>query len=116
MTPSAQIIEVLDYLGQKIGITIDWTQANVMPYMQELFAKFIKWEVSTSIAWIVIMVILAVVAVIFSIIINDEVLCTITVFLIFAAIIVISCQTFDIIEACTFPEKTLYDFIRLRYQ
>ena len=53
MTPSAQIIEILDYLGQKLGMTIDWTSANVMPYVQDLFARFISWEIATSTVWII---------------------------------------------------------------
>ena len=54
MTVSSEIIEVLDYLGEKFGIAIDWTSNNVLPYLQTLADKFIKWEISTSIVWIVI--------------------------------------------------------------
>ena len=54
MTVSSEIIEVLDYLGEKLGIAIDWTSDNVLPYLQTLVDKFIKWEISTSIVWIVI--------------------------------------------------------------
>ena len=54
MTVSSEIIEVLDYLGEKFGIAIDWTSNNVLPYLQTLVDKFIKWEISTSIVWIVI--------------------------------------------------------------
>ena len=49
MTVSSEIIEVLDYLGEKFGIAIDWTSNNVLPYLQALVDKFIKWEISTSI-------------------------------------------------------------------
>ena len=54
MTVSSEIIEVLDYLGEKFGIAIDWTSNNVLPYLQTLADKFIKWEISTSIVWIAI--------------------------------------------------------------
>ena len=54
MTVSSEIIEVLDYLGEKFGIAIDWTSNNVLPYLQALVDKFIKWEISTSIVWIAI--------------------------------------------------------------
>lgn len=35
MTLSSEIINVLEFVGDKFGIAIDWTQANVMPYLQE---------------------------------------------------------------------------------
>ena len=54
MTVSSEIIEVLDYLGEKFGIAIDWTSNNVLPYLQALVDKFIKWEISPSIVWIAI--------------------------------------------------------------
>lgn len=54
MTISSEIIKVLDYLGEKFGIAIDWTSKNVLPYLQALVDKFIKWEISTSIVWIVL--------------------------------------------------------------
>lgn len=33
MQVSDQIIEVLNYLGEKLGVTIDWTSENVLPYV-----------------------------------------------------------------------------------
>ena len=37
---SEQIIEVLEYLGGKFGIAIDWTTENIMPYVEELFKRY----------------------------------------------------------------------------
>ena len=121
MTPSKQIIEVLNYLGEKIGITIEWTAENIMPYLTELFARFIKWEISTSIVWIVLAVLMIAVAIIlFTKIewISDEIDCDFAGFVFGCAIvitilgiIVIICQTFDIVKACTIPEMTLYKYI-----
>ena len=53
MSFSQEIINVLNYLGQKFGIAIDWTSENVMPYLQELAARYIKYEIFTSIAWMI---------------------------------------------------------------
>jgi hypothetical protein len=58
MTISNQIIEVLDYIGNKFGIAIDWTSAEVVPILQELAQKYIRWEISTSILWIGLMLFL----------------------------------------------------------
>lgn len=54
MTMSEEIIKVLDALGSKIGVAIDWTAENVMPYTQELFERFIAFEISTSIFYMVL--------------------------------------------------------------
>ena len=57
MTVSAQIIEVLDALCAKMGIVIDWTSENVIPYVTELAGKYITFEIATSIAWLVISIV-----------------------------------------------------------
>lgn len=54
MQISDQIIQVLDYLGEKLGVTIDWSQANVMPYIETLCTKYIRYEIATSIMWMAV--------------------------------------------------------------
>lgn len=49
MQVSEQMIAVLDNLAQRFGVAIDWSRENVLPYVQELAAKYIKWEISTSV-------------------------------------------------------------------
>ena len=121
MTVSSEIIEVLDYLGEKFGIAIDWTSNNVLPYLQTLVDKFIKWEISTSIVWIIIAVF--VIAMIIGLMnlkgireFNKEVcdgeLWIPAGIIILGFFIVICVQIFDIIECNVFPEKVLYDFIK----
>ena len=36
---SEEIIKVLDNIGQKFGIAIDWTSENVLPYIQDLMHR-----------------------------------------------------------------------------
>ena len=36
---SEKIIKVIDALADKFGLAIDWTSANVMPYVQDLTGK-----------------------------------------------------------------------------
>ena len=121
MTVSSEIIEVLDYLGEKFGIAIDWASNNVLPYLQTLADKFIKWEISTSIVWIVIA---AFVIVAMIVLINlkgireineetDGMLWIPIIVLIIVSFIVICIQIFDIVECNVFPEKALYDFIKV---
>lgn len=49
MQISDEIIKVLEYLCTRIGLTIDWTSSNVLPYIEQLCGKFVKWEIGTSI-------------------------------------------------------------------
>lgn len=121
MTVSSEIIEVLDYLGEKFGIAIDWTSNNVLPYLQTLADKFIKWEISTSIVWIVIAAFVMVGMIVLMNVkgvreINEEtydMLWIPIIALIIISFMVICIQIFDIVECNMFPEKALYDFIKV---
>ena len=120
MTVSSEIIEVLDYLGEKFGIAIDWTNNNVLPYLQTLVDKFIQWEISTSILWIAIAIFIIVTTITLINLkgfreINEETYGMLWVpasLLILGFFVVICVQIFDIIECNIFPEKVLYDFIK----
>ena len=70
---SSEIIKVLEYLGEKIGITIDWTSENMMPYVQQLCEKFIKWETGTSIVNCIVYCIGILACIIVSIIIVNKI-------------------------------------------
>ena len=121
MTISSEIIEVLDYVGEKFGIAIDWTSNNVLPYLQTLVDKFIQWEIFTSILWIAITVF--VIAMIIGLMnlkgirefnkeVCDDELWILAGIIILGFFVVICVQIFDIIECNVFPEKVLYDFIK----
>ena len=123
MQISNEIIEVLDYLCEKFGVAIDWTNQNVVPYLEQLYTKFIAWELSTSIAYIVIFAIVAVILILCLVLCikdiknncADEFNLMIATFIIIGIIgsfIVISVQVFDIIECNVFPEKVLFDYIQ----
>ena len=109
---SDEIIKVFEYLGGKFGIAIDWTNSNVMPYLQQLFEKFIKWEIATSIAWIVIAIIPIIIFLILGLTIGDYIWIYFVLVFIFG-LVVIGIQTFDILAANYFPEKALYDYLNI---
>lgn len=112
MQLSNEIIKVLEYLGEKLGITIDWTSNNVIPYLEQLCSKFIKWEIGTSIGWIVFMFILVIITFIFSKVVDLEGFESVVFWcVVVVAIMVVGYQAFDIIECCTFPEKAIYEYI-----
>lgn len=53
---SEEIIKVLDELGKRFGIMIDWSNQNIVPYLQELLKRFIYYRNITACVWIVISV------------------------------------------------------------
>ena len=119
MSFSSQSIEVLDALCAKFGIVIDWTSQNVMPYLTDLAARIITYEIWTSAACITIAAIVFLIA--WKMTKNmckedrfdDEWIVGwgIRIVIGLFCFTIIGFEVFDIIEALALPEKTLYDFI-----
>ena len=130
MTFSEELINILEYLGGKIGVTIDWASTTMVPYLTELCEKIISYEIWTSVFWMVFMWACAICLWIPATIcwvrghkqkwdLTDSgdlealmiiviiVACVWSLF----SIIVTGVQAYDIIEAAYFPEKTIYEFI-----
>ena len=40
-----ETIKVFDYIGEKLGIAIDYTQENIQPYLEDLWHRFITYEI-----------------------------------------------------------------------
>ena len=130
MKVGEQIIQVLEYLCEKFGIVINWSEENVLPMVQKLCEKYIRWEVSTSISWLILGVIMLIIgfmlisrikAIIKRCDDDDELdsddvffpLCVIASILSFiAGTIIVGVQTFDIIKCCVFPELQIYEDIK----
>lgn len=127
MSVSKQIIEVLNDLCSKFGIAIDWSAQNVMPYIKELMARFINWEIATSIIWIVLGVVMIIIGITSTRYIwrrkdeynyfgdPDEGITwgfIVSIALVVIGVLVSISQCFDIVEAIYLPEKTIYDFIK----
>lgn len=55
-----QINQVIDKVAEKFGIMIDWSQQNVMPYIQDLIQRMCKYEITTSIVWIFLSIIIVI--------------------------------------------------------
>ena len=127
MTMSQQIIDVLNVLCEKFGIVVDWTEKNVIPYLEQLGSRIVSYEICTSWVWIALGIILFIAMVIvvgacvkgYSLETNeyDQVDwicagCFIGIPLFVVSIGIILTQTFDIIQAYTSPELTIIDFIK----
>ena len=55
---SDEIIKVLDAIGDKFGIMIDWTQQNVQSYIQDLCQRVTQYKLTTNIVGLVITIFL----------------------------------------------------------
>jgi len=54
ITFSSETIKLLEYIGSKIGVGIDWSQANIMPYLNTLINKYIQWYMADAIMWCIV--------------------------------------------------------------
>lgn len=136
MNFSEQFTAIINTLCEKFGIALDWTSSNLLPYFKELVTRFVKWEISTSIMYIVIWGIVFISFLILSIVFTKKAnkqmkederatwnydwywtpwLATISIIgaIIFGIVFisVTGVQIYDIIEAIHFPEKTILDYI-----
>lgn len=126
---SEEIIKVLDHLCSKFGLVIDWTSENVVPYVTQLLEKIVKYEISISIAWMVIITFVTLILIVITIRLSKVakeydwdfceevtpsfafVAIIVSIIMSIVTIAVVATQTFDIIICTTFPEKIIYEHI-----
>ena len=51
---SQEIINVLNYLGEQLGIAIDWSSENVWPQVVDILGRYRLFELVTTGIWLVI--------------------------------------------------------------
>lgn len=128
MTFSDQFIEILNAITSKIGIAVDWTSNNVMTYVQDLVPRLMRYEIFTSVAWIIFMTLLTTAS---FLLLNaskrktqkgeytDDAAVFFSslmfwIFLVVTVFVVVN-QTMDIIAAYTLPEQVILDkFIKIK--
>ena len=126
MQVSDDIIKVLDYLASKIGITIDWSNKNIIPYVKDFMERFIKYTICVDIIWIVLCVVLILV---FGIIIRKvikttdnydyelegaAIICSTIMIIIFLSVGV--CKSIEIAKCKYVPEMVIYDRVASTYE
>ena len=42
---SKEVIEIFDYIGEKLGVAIDWTQENIIPYLTDLLERYVTFNI-----------------------------------------------------------------------
>lgn len=53
-----KVIEVLDYMGEKLGIAIDWTSENVMPQVMAFLGRYQVYSIVSDSVWVLISIII----------------------------------------------------------
>lgn len=126
---SNEIIKVLDDLSERLGIAIDWSSQNVMPYLQDLMDRYINLEITGSVIWIVIAVLVIAGTLVFTfkfvpyakkrsekdyLIDWDSAMYScvvIAIIVILAFLLVVLQQVFDIVTCCIMPEQMILNYL-----
>ena len=58
MSVSDEIIKLVDAFAERFGVAVDWSSENVLPYLENLAGRYIKYEIAVS---AVIMILAAIV-------------------------------------------------------
>lgn len=127
---SEEIIKILDDLGRRFGIAIDWSSENVMPYLKDLMSRFASYEVMTSIIWLVIALVGIIGCLVGIFVVNKYankvleedpysdwnsgrgVLIVISIIAIGCFVICIIFQSLDIVTCYTIPEKMILEYLK----
>lgn len=128
---SEEIIKVLDELGKRFGIVIDWSNQNIMPYLQELLKRFICYQNITACIWIIISIAMTICGVIMLKFLNkwrksdgynsdsyddDELLAVLgyifSILIIALGIGLIIGNTLGIVKNICMPEIVVYEYIK----
>lgn len=52
---SSEVSEVLNTLGEKFGLFVDWSQQNAQPYIEDLIQRVAQYKIATNICGLVIL-------------------------------------------------------------
>lgn len=111
--------EMLRKLAEQFGLALDWGSENVVPYLQQLAERVVKYEVSQSIFWLVVGVLLVLMGIASFILafkgdFSDEAVgCLIILGFcgVIIGIVIAGCQINDLIECKYLPEKILLRYV-----
>lgn len=115
--------ELLEELGKQFGLIVDWSNSNVMPYLQDLSSRVVRYEFITSLFWAVIGIIISITGII--LILrgfkkaategagpDEEIEVLIGVIMTIIAIIITISQIHDIILCTYLPEKVILAYLK----
>lgn len=113
--------QTLQELAKHFGLALDWSNENIVPYLQDLAQRVITYEFRSSIFWIVIGAIFILIGIIVTVLAigsGDEnimgMACIAVIILWLAGIWIVGAQINDIILCGTLPEKILLRYIQTK--
>lgn len=113
--------ELLEELGKQFGLIVDWSNSNVMPYLQDLSSRVVRYELITSIYWAVIGIIIGIVGIIFILrgfkkaefcSSDGELEIIVGTFMALVFVTLIIFQIHDIILCAYLPEKVILAYLK----
>lgn len=126
---SEEIIKVIDELGKRFGIVIDWSSQNIIPYLQDLMKRFICYKNIEACIWIIICITMVIGGIVLIKFINkwrksdnfekgysdDEFLSEMgyifSIFIMVIGIVLIIGNIIGIVENICMPEMVVYEYI-----
>ena len=122
---SSEIIAVLDDVCSRLGIVVDWSSENLLPYVEDLVRRLISYEAGISIVQIVVWFMIFLM---FALCIkiahsrlekaafDESELVAILGAAAFISLVGFVCvfikQTIDLVACVTFPEKIIMAYLR----
>ena len=116
-----EIIKVLDNLGEKFGIAIDWSSENVFPYLQDLTKRIVNYEIMNHFIWIGVSIIGLIILTVIRIKVRRNkdidyddrlvanIICSIGIIMLLAVTII---NISDIVKVTNMPEATVIKYIQ----
>lgn len=125
MSFSENFINIMDAICKKMGIVIDWSNKNILPYIEQLSTRIVDYEKCTSLAWLIFATIILFIGIVilkkatenlknnnYCYCDDTGILCGIIgSVLIMVSVVCIIVDVGDIITCLTLPEKTIIEFI-----
>ena len=119
-----QLVELLKELANQLGIAVDWTSENIKPFVIDLMMRNAKYELFTSLFWIALALIVAVLSIVMikqvdkenseGNISDDDCCGTVLLFatLTLVATVIFFCQIYDVGKALYMPELLLLETLK----
>ena len=58
---SSEVSEVLNTLGEKFGLFVDWSQQNVQPYIEDLMQRVVQYKFASNICCLIFMILVMII-------------------------------------------------------
>ena len=109
---SEEVIKIFDNISSRFGVVIDWTSENVIPYLQELFNKYVLCESIITLIWLILGIGCLIAGIIFiKKVIQYEDIKFGIISLIFGIIITLI-SSMHLIQCLTFPESLIIEMLK----